>query len=224
MFLAFNSVPADPISIDIANPQHSCYSLQKPDTPGQCICSNELCILLTQCLTHPNLQPPCPDHFPILCTLDTVTAQSPISPRLNWRQVDWDKFHQHLTQQLANHQPPSEITTSEEFSNRLTDLTTAINTTVAAIVPFNNPSPYAKRWWTKELSQAHSAMRCTARSVNKVNNDPTHPSHREYKLQRNTYTNLIRTTKQKHWTEWLEEANVSGFSFMFPFPLFVLIM
>ena len=72
--------------------------------PDNVFCSNDLCILLTQCLTHPNLQPPCTDHSPISCTLDTVTAQSPISPRLNWRQVDWDKFHQHLTQQLANHQ------------------------------------------------------------------------------------------------------------------------
>ena len=140
-------------------------------------CSSEIRTLVTQCLTHPNLQPPCTDHFPISCKLDTAMAQSPISPRLNWQQVDWDKFCQHLTQQLATHQPPSEITTFEEFSDRLTDLTTAINTTVAATVPFNTPSPYTKRWWTKELSQAHFAMRHTARSANKVNNDPKHPSH-----------------------------------------------
>ena len=53
-------------------------------------------------------------------------------------------------------------------------------------------------------------MRHTARSANKVNNDPTHPSHWDYRLQCNTYTNLIWITKQKHWTEWLEETNQSS--------------
>ena len=50
-------------------------------------------------------------------------------------------------------------------------------------------------------------MRRAARLANNVTNDPSHPSHREYQLHRNTYTNLIRSTKKRHWTDWLEEAD-----------------
>ena len=82
-----------------------------------------------------------------------------------------------------------------------------INTAIAANVPCSNPSPFTKRWWTKELSQAHSTMRHATRLANNVTNDPSHPSHREYQLHRNTYTNLICSTKKRHWTDWLEEVD-----------------
>ena len=100
-----------------------------------------------------------------------------------------------------------EITTLEDFNSSLTSLTTVINTTVAANVPCSNPSPFTKRWWTKEHSQACSTMRRTARLANNITNDPSHPSHQEYQLQCNTYTNLIRSTKKRHWRDWLEEAD-----------------
>ena len=130
-------------------------------------------------------------------------------PKMNWWQVDWDKFHKHLTQQLNELPTLSEISTLEDFDCILTNLITAINTTAAATVPITNPSLFVKRWWIKDLSQACLKMRHSARSLNKVENDPTHPSHQEYQLHRNTYANLIWLTKKKHWIEWLEEANKS---------------
>ena len=73
--------------------------------------------------------------------------------------------------------------------------------------PTIHPSPFSKRCWTKDLSQARSNMRRAARLANKVNNDPLHPSHREYRLQCKTYADLIWSTKKEHWTEWLENAD-----------------
>ena len=86
----------------------------------------------------------------------------------------------------------------EDFDPRLTSLTIAITTVLAANIPFTKSSPFSKRWWTKELSQACSKMRHTARSANKVDNNPSHLSHQEYHLQCNGYTNLIWMTKKKH--------------------------
>ena len=53
-------------------------------------------------------------------------------------------------------------------------------------------------------------MRFTTRSANGVNNNPSHPSHWEYNLHCNAYTDLIQATKQKSWLEWLEATDVSS--------------
>ena len=100
-----------------------------------------------------------------------------------------------------------EISMIEDFDSSLTSLTTAINTAGAANVPCSNPLPFAKRWWTKELSQVCSTMRHVARLTNNVTNDMSHPSHQDYQLQCNTYTSLIQLTKRRHWTDWLEEED-----------------
>ena len=134
-------------------------------------------------------------------------THSPDPPKLNWHQVDWSKFQKQLLHQLTNLPPPTEILTIEEFDMRLTGLNTVINTTVAAIMPVSSPSPYAKRWWTKQLSQAQVSMRQAARSAKKASSDAQHPNHREYCIKHNMYTNLIHTTKKDHWKEWLESVD-----------------
>ena len=168
--------------------------------PDNVFCGNGTFELITQCMTLPHLQPPCTDHFPIMTTLNISMAQSPDLPKLNWQQVDWGNFCKHLVSRLNVLPTPMEIQTLEEFNTRLNSLTTVINTVVAAIVPCTKPSPFTKRWWTRELSQACSMMRREVRLANKVNNDPSHPSHQEYRLHHNAYTSLIRSTKKEHWT------------------------
>ena len=175
--------------------------------PNNVFCSSRILGIITQCMTLPGLQPPCTDHFPIATTLDASMEQSPDTLKLNWRMVNWDRVRKHLTTLLNKLPVLTEITMLEDFDSSLTSLTTAINTAVAANVPCYNPSPCTKRRLTKELFQAHSTMRCATRLANNVTDDPSHPSHREYQLQRNTYTNLIRSTKKRHWTDWLEEAD-----------------
>ena len=174
--------------------------------PNNIFCSSGILGIITQCMMLPDLQPPCIDHFPIATTLETSMEESPDTLKLNWWLVDWDKFWKHLT--MLNKLPaPTEIRTLKVFDSSLTSVTTVINTAVAANIPCSNPSPFAKRWWTKELSQACSTMRCAARLANNVTNDLSHPSHWEYQLQCNTYTNLIQSTKKRNWTDWLEEAD-----------------
>ena len=165
--------------------------------PDNVFCSSVILGIITQCMTLPDLQPPCTDHFPIVTTLDASMEKSPDTPKLNWQMVNWDRFRKHLTTLLNKLPAPMEITTLEDFDSSLTSLTTAINTAVAANVLCSNPSPFTKRWWTKELSQVCSAMRHAARLANNVTNDPSHPIHREYQLHRNTYTNLICSQPRK---------------------------
>ena len=173
--------------------------------PNNVFCGNGTFELIRQCMMLLHLQPPCTDHFLIMTTLDTSMVQSPDLPKLNWWQVNWGNFHEHLVTWLNELLTPMEIQTLEEFNTRLNKLTTTINTVVAAIVPCTKPSPFTKRWWTRELSQARSTMRRAVRLANKVNNDPSHPSHQEYRLHHNA--SLIRSTKKEHWTAWLENAD-----------------
>ena len=91
-----------------------------------------------------HLQPPCTDHFQIMTTLNTSMAQTPDLPKVNWQQVNWGNFREHLISRLNELPTPMEIQTLEEFNTRLNSLTTAINTVIAAIVPCTKPSPFTK--------------------------------------------------------------------------------
>ena len=108
--------------------------------PDNIFCHNGICDLIIQCRTLPNLQPPCTDHFPSAIAVDIPMAQSPDLPRLNWQQVNWSNFHKHLTLLLNGLPTPAEIQSLEEFNDKLTSLTTVINTVIAAIVPCTKPS------------------------------------------------------------------------------------
>ena len=136
----------------------------------------------------PHLQSPCTDHFLIATTVNIPMGQSSDLPKLNWQQVNWSNFHEHLTSLLNGLPTPAEIQSLKEFNDKLTSLTTAINTVIAATVLYTKSSPFIKRWCTKELSQECLRMRQAARLANKVNNDPSHPCHRDYHLQHNAYT------------------------------------
>ena len=176
------------------------YSHQELTSPGQLFfVATSICHLIIQCRTLPHLQPPCTDLFPIATTVNISMAQSPDLPKLNWQQVNWSNFCEHLTLLLNGLPTPAEIQSLEEFNDKLTSLIIVINTVIATTVPCTNPSLFTKRWWTKELSQACSRMRQVARLANKVHNNPSHPCHRDYCLQCNAYTGLIQSTKKKHW-------------------------
>ena len=72
------------------------------------------------------------------------------------------------------------------------------------VVPRSKPSPYTKRWWTKDLEKARREARRAASATRTYRNFPLHSSHREAKAARNRYNELINKSKQEHWESWLE--------------------
>jgi len=72
------------------------------------------------------------------------------------------------------------------------------------VVPKSNPSPYSKRWWSKDLEKARKETRRAASTAKTFAQFPLHSSHTAARNARNRYNGLINKSKQDHWESWLE--------------------
>jgi len=135
--------------------------------PDNVFISNMVSDWVIKCNTMPEDQPPTADHFPIIITLDMPVMRNTTTPALNYRATDWGEFWNVLTRELACMPKVNYISTKEELDKVLDNLEMAILNTVKEVVPRKKPSPYAKRWWTKELSQSRQEMRKKVRLANK---------------------------------------------------------
>ena len=167
-------------------------------------CSDHLLNAIISCDTSPEQRPPKADHYPIITTFDITIAEGHQDPRPNFRLTNWEQFVNTLKQKLEGLACDTEIDTITEFNQRLDALNIAVNETIVQHVPNVKPSPYTKRWWTKDLAIARKATQKLARKAFKArfdNNDPIHEQHRQ---ARNQYSESIRTAKIEHWIGWLE--------------------
>jgi len=131
--------------------------------PDNVFISNDIAGWVTKCMTVPEDRPPQADHFPIFTEIDLPVRQNEETPAWNYRLTDWTEFRSELSKQLDAMPPSTNINTKEELNNVLDRLEKAILRTVEKVVPRRRPSPYAKRWWTKELTQLRQDMRQKAR-------------------------------------------------------------
>ncbi|EJF58325.1 hypothetical protein DICSQDRAFT_67235 [Dichomitus squalens LYAD-421 SS1] len=115
-------------------------------------CSTDLIESLRSCKTAPHLRPTKTDHFPIHTIFDLPLACSVLPLRRNFRDVDWKAFNTALRVALQDSALPEEIQTTDDFDRTLSLLMKAINRAVEKEVPYSRPSPFSKRWWSKELA------------------------------------------------------------------------
>lgn len=74
------------------------------------------------------------------------------------RLANWTELVKTLKDDLANIPPPTEIETMQEFNDRLKVLNIMIQNTIKKHIKLTTPSPYLKRWWTKELASEKKKM------------------------------------------------------------------
>lgn len=74
-------------------------------------------------------------------------------------------------------------------------------------VPFTTPSPYSKRWWTKELERERRQVQRLRNRSYHLRDVPDHPVHKEWRRARNKYGEHIDNTKQEHWSSFIEDAD-----------------
>ena len=79
--------------------------------------------------------------------------------------------------------------------------------TIREIVPVSKPTPYSKRWWSKELTQMRRKVRKAGRDAYPVRQHRDHPIHELYQRLCNDYSEMIRKAKRSHWEKWLEEMD-----------------
>ena len=74
-------------------------------------------------------------------------------------------------------------------------------------VPAAKPSPYARRWWSKELTDLKQEKNCLSNLALEFCGLPNTPIHTLHKQACNKYCNRIEETKKAHWKNWLEDVS-----------------
>src|SRR5882724_3975186 len=120
--------------------------------PDNVLTSSSLSKLVLECKTAPEECPPRTDHIPIITTLITDPGRHEETPKPNFKSTDWPTFRKELSTKLESTDTRHEITNKSEFYSRLNTLMLAITDTIESTVPKIRPSPFTKRWWSKEFS------------------------------------------------------------------------
>ncbi|KIM45759.1 hypothetical protein M413DRAFT_7872 [Hebeloma cylindrosporum] len=121
--------------------------------------------------------------------------------------MDWEELKSVLIEELLEMEMPRELNSKEELIDALDKLEAAITRTIEKVMPRKKPSPYAKRWWTKELEMVRKKIRRIGRQARHYKCYPDHSAHGEWKKVRNELSDLLCKTKHDHYIDWIESIN-----------------
>ena len=141
------------------------------------------------------------DHRAIDTVFDISVPVPKLQERLLLKNAPWKEINIRIAKTL-------DITTSEGTVQQRTDtLMKVVWEAVHALTPKARPSPYAKRWWTTDLTQLrhiYTYWRNRARSERRAGRIIT-DLEETAKGAAKQYHDAIRQQKKKHWNEFLAD-------------------
>lgn len=177
--------------------------------PDNVWCTHSETSPIISCEVVPSLRPPITDHLPIVTVLELPVPRSPSPPTKDFRNADWTRFCESLVAKLQLHLPAAHILTKGSFDSTVTKLTSIIKEVIADedTVPTKNPSPFTKRWWSKDLSKLKAQRRKASNESHKLRDLKDHPIHKEAARLSREMAEAIKKSKDEHWKSWLENIN-----------------
>jgi hypothetical protein len=94
----------------------------------------------------------------------------------------------------------------EEFVIKVNELVHIISAVLEQNLEATKPSPFTRRWWTKELSDLKKSQNRPSNKAFKLCHLCDHPIHKEYKTAVNKFSKVMHKTCSQDWTDWLESA------------------
>ena len=161
-----------------------------------------------KCLVLPDLCIPRANHLPLLTVIDTALPVTTPPLHLNYKDVDWPKYSSTFTNHVTSLQLDTcaLLTTPQELDDFVKDLMLAFQLTSAKHVPNAPPSPFAKRWWTRELTSLRKAYGQASQAEFTARGDESWPAAKEAcSAARNKYIATLHHTNAAHWKTWLED-------------------
>jgi exonuclease III len=141
------------------------------------------------------------DHRAIKTVFDAPWPTPQPQERLLLKNAPWKEINARIARTLA-------ATTLEGTVQQKTDrLMSAVGEAVHALTPKAKPSPYAKRWWTADLTQLrhiYTYWRNHARSERRAGRNAPHLEKMAGSAAKQ-YHDAIRQQKKKHWQEFLAD-------------------
>src|SRR5271156_3923815 len=163
--------------------------------PDNVFITEDISNWITICEARPEDTPPLADHFPIITHLDFPISKPNKERPWKSRATDWDLFRQILGRNLEATPFQEHLNSAEEVDAAVAQLEETVFDTMREVVPKSNPSPYSKRWWTKDLDKARREARRVASTAKTFLQFPLHSSHSAARNAGNWYNQLINKSK-----------------------------
>lgn len=167
------------------------------------LASAELTEQLLKCRIHP-----CDhgsDHRAIETTFDITVEDRHTETRFLFKNAPWAEIR---TRVAANLEHTPQGGSVQQQTDRLM---TAVTEAVFGLTPKAKPSPYAKRWWTTDLTrlrQAYTFWRNQARARRRMRQTSPELEQRARNAAKE-YHDAIRRQKSSHWNDFLaDDANI----------------
>ena len=116
---------------------------------------------ILRCDVVPAIRPPLADHMPIITIINMPFPRAAEAHMLDFRQANWIKVNEDLAHWLKTGTPPSKIRTKEDFIAKVDELVKVIKDILDDHLKERRPSPFTRRWWTKELSKLKKTAKQT---------------------------------------------------------------
>jgi hypothetical protein len=148
------------------------------------------------------------DHKPIALSFRAdLPARGPQRRRRLYKNADWSRIRAIVTDRLGDGSHLERITNIATLDQAASILLNGLDTILEEHVPRAKESPYAKRWWTEELSLLRTDFTTkrnritTLRRQGKDTSQAREISHRARRL----YLDAIDTQKKQHWKDFLDD-------------------
>ena len=123
------------------------------------------------------------------------------------RKANFADLNEKLRTHLEMRSPAARINRREDIDGAAESLVSIIKETIEEEIPLSKPSPYAKRWWTKELTELKKEKNRISNLSYKQHGLPDAPIHAMHKEATRKLCHRIDEVKKEHWSNWLEEAS-----------------
>jgi endonuclease/exonuclease/phosphatase family metal-dependent hydrolase len=159
--------------------------------------SEELATSVVKCTVHTTEHGS--DHRAIETTFDVATPERVVEARLLFKNAPWTDIRARTDTALRF------IPIGGSVQRQADGLMTAVLEAVHALTPKAKPSPYAKRWWTTDLTQLRRVYTYwrnqarTQRRMGRIFPDLEQQANEAAK----EYHDAVRKQKKAHWEEFL---------------------
>ncbi|KAJ6438998.1 hypothetical protein O9K51_08401 [Purpureocillium lavendulum] len=199
---------AEPI-IDLMN-EHGLRSLlprgtrtwQGPDqesTIDLILATMELADEMITCVPHPTDHGS--DHRALHTTFDVALPIRVTAPKLMFKNAPWNLIRARVEQGLR------ELTWTVDVQAQTDQLMRVVLEAIDHLTPRAEPTPYAKRWWTRDLTQlrqSYAFWRNQARSQRRTTHACPNLERRAKEAAKECH-DAIRRQRKAHWEDFLAE-------------------
>jgi hypothetical protein len=152
------------------------------------------------------------DHKAIEIEIDTGSSIEPlVRGKRMYKDADWDRIRRKILDRIGDGSVLSRVTDPHLLDFAATSFTSQVDAVLEKEVPRAKGSPYAKRWWTQELSMLRDDF---TRKRNRITilrrrGDESREARQAVHTARRIYHDELDRQKKQHWKDFLNDpANI----------------